>query len=251
MVLPKYTKEHRKSHELLIQVVSGCPSSEYNEIVDELLSDERFNSFVNNQFAVSKLADRFPQDRYSWPITLYFLIRHLRPEVIVETGVWYGVSTAHILAALKRNGTGKLYSIDLPAYDDTGGYRDENPYLCESDRIVSLPTGKQPGFIVPEWLQENWHLTLGDSTTELPEVLRRLACVDIFLHDSLHSYQHMSFELGLARQFTKRGGFIASDNIDWNDAFNDFATKHRLITCTYLAYYESPMLKHNFGLILV
>jgi hypothetical protein len=56
----------------------------------------RKRSVVNRQFTTVELPNRFPLDRYSWPITLYFLIRRLRPEVIVETGVRYGVSTAHI-----------------------------------------------------------------------------------------------------------------------------------------------------------
>jgi hypothetical protein len=45
---------------------------------------------------------------------LYGLVRALRPEFVVETGIATGVSTALISAAVIENGAGRLYSIDLP-----------------------------------------------------------------------------------------------------------------------------------------
>jgi hypothetical protein len=44
---------------------------------------------------------------------LYLLVRAARPQVVVDTGVPYGGSSSHILAALERNGAGALYSIEL------------------------------------------------------------------------------------------------------------------------------------------
>jgi hypothetical protein len=46
--------------------------------------------------------------------TIWCLVRHLRPRKIVETGVAHGVTSRFILEALKRNGDGHLWSIDLP-----------------------------------------------------------------------------------------------------------------------------------------
>ena len=60
----------------------------------------------------------------------------------------------------------------------------------------------------------------------------------------------MWFEFDIALKYLKSGGFIFSDNIDWNDAFYDFCDKNKLKHFTYLAYYESEKLKHNFGVIL-
>jgi hypothetical protein len=45
---------------------------------------------------------------------LYVATRALKPSNIVETGVAAGLSSACILAALEKNGQGRLYSIDLP-----------------------------------------------------------------------------------------------------------------------------------------
>src|SRR5262245_53001084 len=45
---------------------------------------------------------------------LYAIIRKFRPQLAVETGVCAGFSTAFILQAMQKNGSGRLHSIDLP-----------------------------------------------------------------------------------------------------------------------------------------
>ncbi|MEJ8279696.1 class I SAM-dependent methyltransferase [Pseudonocardia spirodelae] len=42
----------------------------------------------------------------------YLLLRHHRPEQVVEIGTFYGWSTTWILSALRDNGTGHLHSFD-------------------------------------------------------------------------------------------------------------------------------------------
>src|SRR5437588_1399250 len=44
----------------------------------------------------------------------YALCRLRKPEVVVETGVGYGVTSAFLLQALAVNNQGQLWSIDLP-----------------------------------------------------------------------------------------------------------------------------------------
>ncbi len=53
--------------------------------------------------------------RAAWCLT-----RHLQPEVVVETGVARGLTTAAVLRALAANGTGHLWSIDLPPLAESG-----------------------------------------------------------------------------------------------------------------------------------
>jgi hypothetical protein len=45
---------------------------------------------------------------------VWCLIRHLNATTVVETGVAQGVTSRFILEALARNGTGHLWSVDLP-----------------------------------------------------------------------------------------------------------------------------------------
>ena len=65
---------------------------------------------------------------------IYVIVRLLRPNCIVETGVAAGVSSTFILEALNRNDRGELYSIDLPS-----------TARCEDGWKYWAPPGKEPG----------------------------------------------------------------------------------------------------------
>lgn len=247
-IRPKYIKNHKNSFISLLKFLDFY-FDDYLEISKEIIADKNFNDSINSEMEKTGLKKIFPLDEISWPYFIYYLLRKKKPEIVIETGVWYGVSTSVILSALNKNDKGTLYSIDLPAYFDSGGYTDENPYLSEEERTASLPPGKEPGFIVPEDLKSRWKLILGDTKTYLPKLFDELKNVDLFLHDSLHSYENMTFEYNLALNYVKKGGYIMSDNIDWHSAFYDICNSKDLKCKTYLAYFESPKLKNNFGLI--
>lgn len=140
---------------------------------------------------------------------LYMLIRLLKPSIVVETGVASGVSTSIILKAMSMNKTGKLYSIDLPA----------SP---ENDPIVRLPPGKSPGWILPDELKSMWTFLPGKSSDVLPHLLPKLQKIDVFIHDSLHTYENMLYEYRASWPYIKSGGILMSDDITWNNAFPEF-----------------------------
>jgi hypothetical protein len=52
--------------------------------------------------------------------------------------------------------------------------------------------------------------------------------LDIFLHDSLHTYQHQFFEYEVAWPYLAQGGLLLSDDIFWSRAFHRFVSKHKL-----------------------
>jgi predicted O-methyltransferase YrrM len=122
---------------------------------------------------------------------LYLLVRAARPRVVVDTGVLYGASSAHILAALAQNGMGKLHSIDI------GRDPREPPH----------------DFFVPENLQPRWELNIGDSRRELPRLLSRLPAIDMFYHDSLHTFEHMTWEFETAFPHLSPEGVLSSDDV--------------------------------------
>ena len=138
-------------------------------------------------------------------LLLYVLARALKPEVVVETGVASGISSSFILKALDKNGRGRLYSIDLH-------YREG----------VAVPFGKELGWIIPEELRYRWSLNLGESIKVLPKLLDELGSVNIFLHDSRHTYKTMMSEYIIVWSFLK-DGVLLSDDVACNDAFLDFA----------------------------
>ncbi|MEF8873777.1 MAG: class I SAM-dependent methyltransferase [Candidatus Thermoplasmatota archaeon] len=146
---------------------------------------------------------------------LYELICEEKPDVIVETGVCNGFSTSVILKALDRNQKGLLYSIDLPVTIDQ---------IEDEERTGAvIPSGKGSGWAVPENLEERWTLMEGDTYYELPKLFESLSTeIDIFIHDSGHSYETMMFEFAIGWRHLKENGFLLADNIDLSHAFPDF-----------------------------
>jgi predicted O-methyltransferase YrrM len=133
----------------------------------------------------------------------YVLCQSLRPAAVVETGVAYGVTSTYTLQALADNCRGKLTSIDLPPLAQRG--RD---YV---------------GYFVPNEFRGRWDLHLGSARKLLPGILRAHAPIDIFIHDSLHTYSHMKWELEAALGALRPGGVIIADDIEGNRAFEETA----------------------------
>ena len=144
---------------------------------------------------------------------LYTMLRILKPEIVLETGVEVGGTTAFILKALEDNNKDTLYSIDFPDYE-----------------LVHI-RGKEVGFVVPEGLRKRWVLKIGKSNDLLPNILDEINKVDVFLHDSEHSYANMMFEYATVWPYLTEGGLLLSDDISMNKALRDFSKglKRKLI----------------------
>jgi predicted O-methyltransferase YrrM len=133
--------------------------------------------------------------------TLYALTRWHRPSVVVESGGFVGLSAAFILKALADGNVkdAKLYSIES----------DEN---CEHGALI--PDELRPHFV--PLLAKVEDLVRSD---KLP------APIDMFLHDSGHTYRHMLWEF---REFWRRltdGGLLVSHDVHMNAAFAKFAAE--------------------------
>ena len=106
-------------------------------------------------------------------LILYFLVKKLKPKIVIETGVAAGVSSYFILKAMYENKKGKLISIDLPNYTAHKGYINKDGIL---DKTYT-PKTKGVGWVVPENFRKNWQLILGDSMKILPQIKNK---IDIF-----------------------------------------------------------------------
>jgi hypothetical protein len=137
----------------------------------------------------------------------YALCRATRPQVALETGTCYGVSTAYVLKALQVNGLGVLHSIDLP------------PLGKLADRFV--------GFAIPDELKSRWTLYRGLSHRIMPKLLHTLNEIDFFLHDSLHTYGNMLMECDLAYAHLSERSAVVVDDIEANAAFRDWVDRSR------------------------
>lgn len=144
-------------------------------------------------------------DPYSKKVLIqYALTRALAPDLVVETGVSSGISSTYLLLACHLNGKGHVYSIDI----------DNRQYLAPGNEI---------GWIVPDELRALWSLLLGDSHLVLPHILSQLGQVDIFIHDSNHTYADMKFEFETSYPHIRSGGLLLSDDTNFNTAFSECA----------------------------
>jgi hypothetical protein len=137
----------------------------------------------------------------------YALARIIRPPLVVETGVCYGVTSAFLLKALNVNGGGVLHSIDLP------------PLGKDADQFV--------GRLIPNDLRSNWKLHRGASKKLLPAVLRELGPISFFVHDSLHTYSNMKREFETVAPFLAPSAVVVSDDIEGNEAFPEWIATQR------------------------
>jgi hypothetical protein len=175
-------------------------------------------------------------------IVLYIAMRLKKPRVAIETGVLHGLTSAFLLRAIERNGAGKLISIDLPSYPDTGAANKDG-------YSAVLPVGKHPGWIVPVRLTKNWDLRISSSQDALPE-LNEISGLDFFLHDSEHTFETMWFELCWAWDKLEDGGYLFCDNIEASSAFSDFAEHVGQKVILFPAPSQQYMANPRFGLMV-
>ncbi len=140
---------------------------------------------------------------------LYFLVRHRKPDRVVETGVAAGYSTQTILAALAANGRGRLFSSDFPYF------RFDNP-----EQYV--------GHLVDKGLRERWDLFTGGDRANLPQIIARCGTVDLFHYDSDKSYSGRKFALDAVSPHLAPRGLVIMDDIQDNFFFRDYVTRHHV-----------------------
>jgi predicted O-methyltransferase YrrM len=200
---------------LFTKRVLDLPKEDYLRYLGDLTRGTSFLRHVEQE--LRSMGSTRGEFHVGGPGLLYIITRALKPRAVVETGVAAGISSAFILMALEANGFGDLYSIDMPGYDVELGRRGVIPKSA-----TELPVNK-PGFVIPSDLKHRWHLRIGLSKDELPPLLMKLGEIDVFLHDSEHSYENMLFEYRTSWPYLGVGGVLLSHDILWNRAFFDFS----------------------------
>jgi len=69
-------------------------------------------------------------------------------------------------------------------------------------------------------------LTIGDTRENLEPLYSKLKEIDMFIHDSEHSYETMMYEYSVSWEHLKKNGILASDDINHSNAFEEFTKKH-------------------------
>ena len=215
------SNETRGNIQDFINSLTKANGSEINNYISEILSDNKFNNSIARKgyFGTDEKPFSFQMAvDISSRLALYVLCRIMKPTVVVETGVASGMSSSYILRALDKNAHGKLFSIDIPWYTVAHNWK---KYFAGKD-IKTYPIETQSGWIIPDYLKDRWELTLGMTSEKLPPLLSKVGPVDIFFHDSEHSYENMSWEFQTIWPSLKTGGMLVAHNVDKNNAFPDF-----------------------------
>lgn len=190
-----------------VSAVSGAGIEQVRAWTSELAGDDRLSAHVASRLASSprrRISATHPHwaRRFGW----YALIRAFEPEVVVETGTHLGLGSCAIAAALLRNGHGRLTTIDI---DPGAGYLIGQPWAAVVDRRT------------------------GNSV----ELLGELRDVDLFLHDSLHTYDYERRELAAVEPNLRPGALVLSDNAHDSAALSDWAERTGR---HYLFFQEKP-----------
>lgn len=163
---------------------------------------------------------------------LYWAVRRAKPKTVVQTGVSNGFSSAFIMLALAKNGPeGRLHVIDLPAVFDPNDPAWTKPGAFHS---VAIPQGKSSGWMMPDIYRDRFAVAIGDAKELLPPLVEKLDTIDMFFHDSDHTYDHMMFEFEQARRKLPANGMIVADDIAWNASLWDFADRYRMPAYNYI-----------------
>lgn len=215
----------------------GANRKQFDIYVAEIRSDFYFNRCVWEK--LGRFKNYLTDYKYKWTgeiseetgVLLYAIMRYLKPTTVLETGVANGISTAYILSALKRNKQGRLFSVDFPCKQGMESYF--NP-----KEIALIPSDEDPGWVIPPEFKKRWQLILGRTSEQLVGICKRLGRIDVFYHDSEHSYQNMWWEYSTVWPFLKQKAILLSHDVRLNNAFTDFCN-HKNLPGKSLVYKNS------------
>jgi predicted O-methyltransferase YrrM len=224
----------------LRQLATGdeIPDAIWNQILKEALEEARSIAHSDQVFERRTYIENYMKEitnKYhahyaaGWvnlddALFLYWLVRKLKPKIIVQTGVCNGLSSAFMVLALVKNGSeGTLHVIDLPPVFNPN---DRGWTIKDKVYGVVIPEGKSSGWIVPDAYRERFEVWNGDAKALLPKMVDQVPSIDLFYHDSDHTYDHMMFEFREAKRKLQAGGLIVADDISWNQSVWDFADEY-------------------------
>lgn len=240
-----------KGHQTAKRMIADALGVDQQTVRDHYVELMEMRDFLSTVIG-DKVLDE-PKFIQEHAIIGYIVTRVTEPSVVVETGVYHGFSTAFILKAMEMNGTGKLASIDLVG---TAGLPVIDTSHPDIPKIVyDLPRTSDVGHVVPDELTERWELQLGRSDETLEPMLDDLGGVDVFMHDSEHSYETISYELRTVFPHLRSPGVLIVDDVTWNTAFAEFTAEHELpehVNTDYLGPDETlPDIAHAIGMTVL
>ncbi len=184
----------------------------WNFLNEMSIREKQGKEIMKESESIVKYVQKSLGDEDYWQVSydeirvIYTIVKVMNPTTIIETGMGSGVSTTAMLAA--SNDETNVISID-----------------------PGVPYGKgdkEVGFLIPINLRKKHKFVKGTSKQKMKEVLSYVDKVDIFFHDSDHTYENIMLELNEVWPKLSEESIILVDNYDWTDAPIDFSKKMNL-----------------------
>lgn len=133
---------------------------------------------------------------------LYFLVRHFRPDAVLETGVAAGHSSRGVLTAMNRNDHGVLLSSDFPYFR-----------LKSPERFI--------GILVEDELKHRWTLRIKGDAVNLPELVHMAPPIGLFHYDSDKTDYGRQRALACVEPYLTEDAIIVFDDIQDTEHFRN------------------------------
>lgn len=195
-----------------VSVVTGENSSTIKGFVEELQQDSQLRNHVENGARNLPFSDGADKTvHFARRIGWYAIVRAMKPAIVVETGIDKGLGSCVIAAALKKNHaegvSGKLLAVDI------------NP------NAGGLIDGEYGEFV---------EKIFSDSLVAIDEMTQD---VDLFIHDSDHSFSHEAAEYDRLTDHLSASSLVISDNAHDSRELREYANR---VGRKYLFWSERP-----------
>lgn len=172
--------------------------------------DSLHKSFLKTQSIINKRTESISPEKWNagnnLATFLFDYVVKIMPQIIVETGVANGITTQVIQAAIDSSEV-EFHSIDT------------NPNCAKVNSS-----------------SKNWtfhHLKGKNLKVAFRNILKSVPQVDLWIHDSDHSYIWQKFEYNLALKRLNPGGVLISDDVDFSQAWGELVSSKEIgFICT-------------------
>ena len=183
-----------------VSMISNCTLQQANQWIQELRQDDALRQHLNTLTANSNSAITADLNMgYGRRLGWYALVRALKPQTVVETGVDKGLGSCVLTAALLRNQAeghpGRYFGTDI---NPQAGWLFQGPY------------------------REVGEILYGDSIESLQQLE---GPIDLFINDSDHSAEYERREYACIASKLSSAAVLLGDNAHSTDKLYQFAVE--------------------------
>lgn len=209
------TLRNRKDLAFLISHVCNEPLEIVENYFTEIERDPKVNGILE-EFRSKSPELRDSSMKIGRRIGWYAMVRIMKPQFVVETGVHHGVGALVINSALLKNRDeghfGKYLGTDI------------NPY---SGQLLVNP------------FNQNSSIVIGDSVTTLQNLEAK---IDLFINDSDHNAVYEAQEYSTISKKLSKNAIILGDNCNASDSLRLFSEK----TNRHFIFFKEEPLNHFY-----